>query len=123
MQKLKTYIGRLTGEARGPNDVREIERQFKEEMRDDLDSLVKELNLTNIKALFSKEVALSVVAVAGAFSAPVAGLGALAATLKTVGVAPLIKTLFEYRGSRCKALLDHPISWLYLTHGERLTMR
>ena len=123
LECLNRYVERIRKEAKTGRDVKEIERQFKAELKLDLAELKKELNLASVKALFSKEVALSAVAVAGSLVEPVTGLTNLAMILQGIGVAPLIKTRAEYRAARSQALQKHPISWLYFSRSGRLTIR
>ncbi|QDT95854.1 hypothetical protein [Gimesia aquarii] len=119
---LSTYVDRLTNEVETKSDVKEIERQFKEEMKQDLKDLKKELNLSSVKALFSKEMVLTTIAVAGTFIEPISGLTTLATTLQGIGVAPLIKTGAEYRAARSKVLRGSSMSWLYTGEQRPLTL-
>ena len=120
---LRTYIHRMLKEARSPQDVAEIEHQFKAEMRDDLLSLKQELSLATLEALFSKEMVLAAIAIGGAFVEPISGLTNLAATLQGIGVIPLVKTRINHKKQRREALLGHKISWLYLTQQRTVTFR
>ena len=122
-EQLKAFVDRITREARTAGDVKEIQRQFKADMKQDLINLKRELNLASIKSLFSKEMALAAVAFAGAFAEPIAGLTTLATTLKGIGVAPLIKTGSEYRAARRKALRESAMSWLYMTKQKPIAFR
>ncbi len=122
-ETLDRYVKRLTNEVETKGDVEEIERQFKEEMKQDLNDLKRELNLTSINALFSNEMALTAIAVAGAFIEPISGLTTLAATLKGIGVAPLVRTETKYRTARRKALRESSMSWLYTRRQQLLTLR
>lgn len=111
---LQRYLDRIGKEARADKDVREIQEEFKAEIKQDLADLKSELKLASWKTLFSKEVALSAVIAAGCLVSPVAGLTALATKLGGVGVIPRVKAGIEYREARRKALRQHPVSWLYL---------
>ena len=94
-----------------------------EEFKQDLADLKAELNVASLKALFSKEVALSALITAGSLVAPVAGLTALASKVGLVGVIPLVKAAVDLRGARRIALQRHVTSWLYLSGQGRLQMR
>jgi hypothetical protein len=117
------YITRLGKEAKTRSDVKELERQFKDEMRQDLQDLKKELDLASIKTLFSKEVALAVLILAGTFVAPVAGMTALGTQIGGVGIIPLVKAAVNYRAAHREALRKHVMSWLFLTKQGPITLR
>jgi hypothetical protein len=119
LSALNKHLEAIGKEARGENDVKELDRVFKQELKDDLQDLKKELSLANVRTLFSKEVAFSALAFAGALTEPISGLTTLATTLKGIGVCPLLKTRADYSASRRKALRGHSMSWLYLTTGSR----
>jgi hypothetical protein len=118
---LQQHLDRIGKEAKTGKDVRELEDQFKVEIKQDLADLKAELKVASWKTLFSKEVALSAAIVAGCLVAPVAGLTALATHLGGIGVIPLVKGEIEYREARRKALRQHPMSWLYLHRQKLLT--
>jgi hypothetical protein len=104
--------------------MKEIERQFREDMRDDLLSLKHELNLSSLEQLFSPGMmALAAVAVGGTLLKPISGLTDLATALQGIGIVPLIKTLLQHRKERRKAMLQHRISWVYLTHENIVSLR
>lgn len=123
LKALQAHIRRVVTEARSPADLRELENQFKEEHRSDLADLKAELNAVSLKALFSKEVAVSAVISAGALVAPVHGLTNLASQIGLVGVIPLLKAVVDLRGARRMALQKHTSSWLYLASQPRLQVR
>ncbi len=122
-KRLATCLDNIRKEAKTKRDVNEIERQFKADLRDDLRDLKQELGLASQKALFSTEVALSAIAVGGALVEPISGITTLATTMKSIGIAPLLKTRAEYRAARRKALRSHDMSLLYLGKGGRLDWR
>jgi len=123
LQTLQAHIKRIGTEARSAADLRELERQFKEELKQDLADLKAELNTTSLKALFSKEVAVSALITAGSLVAPISGLTALASKIGLVGVIPLLKAVVDLRGARRTALQRHVSSWLYLAGQGKLQIR
>lgn len=123
LNTLHAYIDRMRNKAKSAKDVKEIERQFRLDMRDDLLSLKHELNLASIETLFSKEMVLSLIAVGGAFLEPISGLTNLAITMQGIGVIPLVKTRIKHKNKRRKALRNHKMSWLYLTQEKGLSLR
>lgn len=123
LRAVQGYVKRVASEARTRSDVKELERQFKEELRQDLADLKAELNAASLKALFSKEVAVSALITAGALAAPIAGLTALASQVGLVGVIPLLKSAVELRGARRTALKRHTSSWLYLAGRRGVQIR
>ena len=122
LSTLQAHLQRLGKEAKSEADVRELQRQFKEEMKQDLADLKAELSLAGKKALLSKEVALSALILAGSLVAPVAGITALGTTVGGVGIIPLAKTAVEYRGARREVLRRHTMSWLFLGTRGRVTL-
>lgn len=124
LNALRKYVDRIIKEAKTRQDVKEIERQFREDMRDDLLSLKHELNLSSLEQLFSTGMmALAAVAVGGTLLKPISGLTDLATALQGIGIVPLIKTLLQHRKERRKAMLQHRISWLYLPHENVVSLR
>ncbi len=123
LNALRKYVGHMVKKARSKGDVREIERQFRADMRDDLLALKHELNLASMQALFSKEMALTALVVGGALVQPISDLTSLATALQGIGIIPLVKTLLKHREKRRKSLLKHNISWLYLTQERALSRR
>lgn len=111
---LNSYINRIRTQVRTKNDIKEIEHQFMLDIKDDMKDLQKELRFEKLKTIFSKEIAISIIAFAGALIEPISGITTLATTLKTIGVAPLIKVGVEYRQARRKILRSHTTSILYL---------
>lgn len=120
---VQDHLERLGREAKSTSDVRELDRQFKDEIKQDLAELKQELNLASVKALLSKEVALSALILAGSLLSPVAGLTSLATHVGGVGVIPLMKAAVDYRSARRETLRKHTMSWLFLTTQGRLTLR
>lgn len=120
---LDAHIKRVTKEAKSVTDLRELERQFRNDLKHDLADLKSELGVASLKTLFSKEVAISTLITGGALVAPVAGLTALSTQIGLIGIIPLLKSAIDLRGARRTALLKHTSSWLYLATRPRLKYR
>jgi len=120
---LDAHIKRVTKEARNNTDLRELERQFRNDLKHDLSDLKSELGVASLKTLFSKEVAVSALITAGSLITPIPGLTALSTQFGLIGVIPLLKSATELRGARRTALLKHTSSWLYLATKPRLQVR
>lgn len=105
LDKLMEYAGKLANKAKTKNDKIEIERLFEQDMKDDVNSLCEELKVEAKKVIFSKEIAVAIVATAGAVIEPITG------TL--IGCGLLYKKKVEYKSARKKALSQHPMAWLY----------
>lgn len=120
---LDTHIKRVTNEAKSTSDLRELERQFRNDLKHDLSDLKSELGVASLKTLFSKEVAVSALITAGTLIAPIPGLTALSTQFGLLGVIPLLKSATELRGARRTALLKHTSSWLYMATKPRLQVR
>jgi len=102
-----------------PGDRAEQLRVFEAGMQDDFRALKKELGLAAQEAIFSKEIGVCALAVAGAVLAP-ASIPAVAVGLKTLGVGALLQTRAKYAKARGKALSEHAMSWLYTAAGPQL---
>jgi hypothetical protein len=113
---LEAHIKRISSEARSARDVKELDRQFKEDLKQDLADLKAELGLASTKALFSKEVALSALI-------PIAGLTALGTEIGGVGIIPLLKAAVDLRAARREALRKHTMSWLFLGTQKRISLK
>lgn len=120
---IDAHIARASKGVRTNSDLKELERQFLEDLKQDLHDLKSELGLTSLKTLFSKEVAISTVIAAGTFVTPIPGLTDLAQGVGLAGIIPLAKAAIELRGARRAALLKHKTSWLYLASKPRITLR
>ena len=120
---LESHLKRIGSEARSERDVKELDRQFKEDLKQDLADLKAELGLASKKALFSKEVALSALVLAGSLVAPIAGLTALGTEIGGLGIIPLVKAAVEFRAARREALRKHTMSWLFLGTQKRISLR
>lgn len=116
------HIERIGKEARTGNDVKELSRQFRDELKTDLHDLKKELQLTSLKTLFSRKVCVSVLLVGGSLVSPVAGLTGLATNVGGLGVIPLLKAEVEHRAARREVLRRHTMSWLYVASKGPISM-
>jgi hypothetical protein len=123
LEKLDACLTLIGEQAKSESDVREIERQFKNDIKQEIADLKTELGIANSKALFSKEVALSIIILAGSLVSPIAGLTTLATTVGGVGIIPLMKAAVDYRAARRDALRKHAMSWLYVAKQRRMTLR
>lgn len=123
MKHLQAYVDRILKEAKTKGDIKEIERQFKADLKDDLLNLKRELRLASIEPLFSKEMVLTALVLGGALLEPISGITTLAITLRGVGVIPLVKTLLKHKEDRRKALLKQNVSWLYLTQEKGISLK
>lgn len=123
LEKLDECLKRIGEQAKSESDVREIERQFKNELMQDIADLKAELGIASSKALLSKEVVLSLILLAGSLVSPVAGLTTLATTVGGIGIIPLMKAAVDYRAARRDALKKHAMSWLFVAKQRRITLR
>lgn len=119
---LESHLKRVGKEAKSEADYRELDRQFKEELKQDLADLQAELGIASKKALFSKEVTLTVLILAGSLISPIASLTALGNQVGGVGIIPLMKAAVDYRAARRDALKKHTMSWLYTGKQARLSL-
>jgi len=123
LNALQKHIKRIGTEVRSVSDFRELERQFKAEIHQDVSDLKSELNLASIKTLFSKEVAISALIIGGTLVSPIAGLTELGTQFGAIGVIPLIKSAVELRGARRSAFQKHISSWLFLAGKKKVQLR
>jgi hypothetical protein len=109
---VKQHLSLLAG-SKSVGDARELARQFRERMEEDLSDLKKELGMARNDLLLSKEMGVLLLAAAGVVAAPVAA-SAFAPVVKTVGVGALLATGIKYKRAREKAFREHAMSWLYV---------
>jgi hypothetical protein len=120
---LDAHIKRVTTEAKTISDLKELERHFRDQLKHDVADLKSELGIASLKTLFSKEVAISTLIMAGSLATPIPGLTALSSQIGLLGIIPLLKSATELRGARRAALQKHTSSWLYLAKGPRFRLR
>ena len=123
LSALNAHVARVVSEVRTVSDLKELDRQFKNELRSDVQELKRELGLASVKALFSKEVGMSAVALAGSLVAPVFGLTTLSTSIGLAGVIPLVKAAVDLRGVRREAVRKHASSWLYFANAPKVQVR
>ena len=119
LDRLSTQASNLIA-ARKKSDRAEIERQFKQEMVDDLKELRSELRLSAGETLGSKDVVISVVAGVGAVVAPLIGMP-VPDVVSASGAAAIIGGLLSLRSKFAKSRYDilkkHPMAYLYEMKG------
>jgi hypothetical protein len=106
LNKIDSYVKRLSSEAVHKGDQEEILRQFKSEIEDDLDSLADALETKRHEILFSKETLVAVAASAGAIIEPI--------TAGVIGVGTLTRMGFNYVDGKRKVQREHAMSWLHV---------
>jgi hypothetical protein len=111
---LQDHLVRIGKEAKSASDVKELAHAFRENLKEDLAELKSQLRLSTVRALLSKEVALTALIAAGSLTSPIAALSALGSQIGALGVIPLAKAAIDYRAARREALQKHKMSWLYL---------
>jgi hypothetical protein len=119
------YLDRLSKQASAlatlqkKSDRKELERQFKQDMKDDLRDLRSELQVAAKEALFSTEFVVAVLGSATAaspyFSFHLSGVVAAGGGPVTVGGLLALKTKFVK--SRREVLRNHPMAYLYELKG------
>jgi hypothetical protein len=92
-------------------DAEELERVFEQNISNDFNELKKALRLEIAKTIFSKELAVAIVAVAGITIEPI--------STSIIATGALIKKDIEYRQKRKEILKQHPSSWLYVSANQR----
>ncbi|WP_434299521.1 hypothetical protein [Corallococcus exiguus] len=118
---MAAHIERIKTEAKSGGDIKELNRQFKNEIKQDVSDLKSELGIATIKSLFSTGVVVSVVLTAGCVISPIEGLTTLAREVGGLGgIIPLLKAAADYRGARREALKKHAMSWLFLAKQRRI---
>jgi hypothetical protein len=116
------YLDRLTTQvsalARLPkkSDRAELNRQFNQEMKDDLRHLRSELRLSAVEALASRELLAAVLAGAAAVAAPAFHLplrDVVSASGGIVSIGGLLALRTKFVKSRHDVLKNHPMAYLY----------
>lgn len=121
---IESYSGRLAT-VKTKNDIREVERVFRQDMEDDLKALKEELRSESLDAVLSKEMAVAVIAGGAAVTSgallplltPVLGLGVgTGLSLSTaLSIGALGRTWNRLHSARKKALKQHPSAYLYIS--------
>jgi hypothetical protein len=120
---LDSHIARVSKEAKSESDLKELNRQFQEDIKQDVSDLRTELGIAAKKTLLSKELVMSVLILAGSVVSPFLGLSALATEVGGVaGVIPLMKAAVDYRGKRRDILRKHMMSWLYVSKRKAISL-
>ena len=105
LKRIALFIERLGAADQRPADVREIHRQYRQEMESDLRELKRELQIAAGDVLVSKEMGVAVLAAAGSAITPIAGV---------LGVGALVQTGRKYRQARQRwaPIRCHGSTWL-----------
>lgn len=106
-KSVEEYVSELNNSENLTRDIEELERTFEKKISYDFDELKKALRFEIKKTLFSKELAVAIVAAAGAAIEPVSS------TIIAGGA--LVKKDLEYRHKRAEILKEHPSAWLYVS--------
>ncbi len=118
------YVDRLERQVKALSEITlasdrvELNRQFEQEMKDDLLHLKDQLRSAKSEVIFSKEMVVTAVAAAGAFYAATKGAtidipGAVSVAGASVTLGGLFATRSKYATSRAATLQKHPMSYLY----------
>lgn len=106
LNKIDSYVKRLSSEAVHKGDQEEILRQFKSEVESDLEALADALETKRHEIIFSKETLVAVAASAGAVIEPV--------TAGVIGIGTLTRMGFNYVDGKRKVQREHAMSWLQM---------
>jgi len=106
LKQIDLFVTRLASVTDRQASREEIERQFEQEMRDDLANLTEALKQKSTDVLLSKEVGVAVIAAAGMAVPPLTVPAAL------LGVGALIRKARNYRAERKALLGKHAMAWL-----------
>lgn len=113
LNRVDAFIERIRENHGHSGAIREIERQFEQEMQDDLRDLKDALRLKAINTVLSKEVGVGILAAAGMSVSPIA----LPSTI--LGVGALLTTAANYSEARKEALRKHAMAWLFASYRKR----
>lgn len=107
LKRIDNYAARFPAEIDSGASPQEIERQFEQEMQDDLSNLKEALKLNRENVLYSKSVGVIAFATAGMvfphLAVPISGVAAWS----------LLGEARRYNQSRRTKLRQHAMSWLY----------
>jgi hypothetical protein len=97
--ELDNYVNRLCTEAKTESDWKEIERQFRINLKDDLASLRDELRLAKRQLLFSNEIGVAALAAGSLFLEPVTASIWLGHLVNGIGWGALVKNVTKFGGA------------------------
>jgi hypothetical protein len=119
VERIENQLKELTTNPKlTPADHEGLERQFEEDMRDDLAFLRDELRAESWQVVFSKEVLVTLLASVGTiahalFSTPVPFPEVVTATGAVVTLGGLLATRSKFLKARGDILRKHPMAYLY----------
>jgi hypothetical protein len=118
VDSLESYVTRLTQERARKSDVKELQRQFADDMKTDFKNLKDELGFAGRGALYSKEIIITVLAAIGtiaswALDIPVHLAGAVALADFPVTIWGLLGARNKYLEARRTIMQKHPMAYLY----------
>ena len=116
LNKIDSFVERLANTKGHEGSRAEIEREFEQELKDDLSNLKEALKLKVKDALLSKEVGVAILAPAG-FVFP-----QIAVPASILGVGALVRKANNYRADRKAILGKHAMSWLFEMSRGRLKL-
>lgn len=117
VDSLETYVSRLVHVRTTNADAKEVQRQFADDMRTDLNDLRAELGFARKEVWFSKEIiALATTAVGTVaswlYGAPLALEGVITAVGLPVTIGGLLGTRNTYLKKRQAVMKEHPMAYL-----------
>ncbi|MBJ6127204.1 hypothetical protein [Microvirga splendida] len=118
------YVDRLSKHVEDVRNLKhksdrvELERQFENEMKDDLAHLKDELRIANREVLFSKEILVTAIAAAGSLYAATKGIPFDVPSAMTIAGAPvtaggLLATHNKFTATRKAIMKKHPMAYLH----------
>ena len=115
--RLETYAQRLATVVHNKSDQKEIQRQFEQDMKDDLAFLREELAFAKKDVVFSKGVVGTVLAgassIAASFGTPIDLTGALTSAGIPDAIFGAFQVRNKYQQSRRAILQKHPMAYMY----------
>jgi len=114
---LKKHVERIGKEAKSDSDRKELEHEFRRTVSNGLADIKKELGVAKFDALFSKDVVIPALFLAGLTVGVSAAMDGLT-KIGWAGVIPLANAARTYRNKRKDLLRKHQMSWLYLAQRQ-----
>jgi hypothetical protein len=127
VDRIESFVKSLTRTQGAASDHLGIQRQFKNDMKDDLATLKDELSLERDEAFFSKEMLAAALATVGTiasqmFAMPLVVPDVFTAMGVTVTIGGFLAVRNKYLASRRSILRKHPMAYLFEMQASSLAM-
>lgn len=117
VDKIQEKVNYILTSAKTKRDIDEIERQFEQDMKDDLSNLKDELKINSKQTFFSKEIVFTVGGLVNILFTK-----QMPENLSILTIPSLYNVLSKFNFNRKEILKKHNMSWLFSLSSSKLTI-